>query len=133
MPQETLNALFDQHTTGILATSNRQGQSNAAVFGSLRLLDDGRIAVGLGNNHTLANLHENPLASLLFFTPAETVFSCQGGRIYLQAIDFLRQGQMFEEIVKDIEEKAGRMAARMITCVVVFTVTGQRSLIDMGR
>jgi hypothetical protein len=40
----------------VLSTADKQGQPNSAYFGSLRLMEDGSVALGLGNNRSLKNL-----------------------------------------------------------------------------
>ncbi len=49
---------------GVLGTADKQGQPNTAYFGSLRLMEDGSVVLGLGKNRSLKNLEENPLAVL---------------------------------------------------------------------
>ncbi len=132
MKQANLNEIFSNHQTGVLATANTQGEVDAAVFGSCRLLDDNTVVVGLGNNRTLANLKLNPYATLLFATPGPSVFKWAGARVYLKLTDLLETGSLFEETVAEVEREAGKMAARMITTVATFTITEVRPIVDFS-
>jgi len=77
---------------GVLATASANGDPNVAYFGSPRLMDDGTVVMGLGKNHTLKNLEENPKA--VFFVVAEGPVSFQtpGYRLYLEARTIEKEG-----------------------------------------
>jgi hypothetical protein len=51
---------------GVLGTANKQGQPNAAYFGSLTLTEESTVVLGMGDNRSLKNLKENPLAVCYF-------------------------------------------------------------------
>ena len=131
MTESKLAEIFAEHPAGVLSTADGQGNVNAAVFGSARLVGTDRIVLGLGDNRTLANLRQNPQAVLLFYTLGRMVFDSRGIRLYLQLEDLLQSGPLFSETVHDIEAKAGKMAARSITTVVRFKVSAIRPLIDL--
>ncbi len=130
MTQLNLLEIFAEHATGTLSTADSQGKVDAAVFGSCRLIDDNTVAVGLGNNRTLANLKSNPHATLLFATPSPSVFSWQGARIYLELKELVDTGSLFDEMIAEIERKAGKMAARTIKTVSTFSITEVRPIVD---
>lgn len=131
MAEHNLAEIFSEHPAGVLSTADGQGNVNAAVFGSARLVGADRIVLGLGDNRTLANLRQNPQAVLLFYTLGRMVFDSRGARIYLQLEHLEQSGPLFTETVRDIEAKAGKMAARSITAVVRFKVSAVRPLIDL--
>ncbi len=131
MTESKLAEIFAEYPAGVLSTADGQGNVNAAVFGSARLVGTDRIVLGLGDNRTLANLRQNPQAVLLFYTLGRMVFDSRGVRLYLQLEDLLQSGPLFSETVRDIEAKAGKMAARSITTVVRFKVSAIRPLIDL--
>ncbi len=131
MTESKLAEIFAEYPAGVLSTTDGQGNVNAAVFGSARLVSADRIALGLGDNRTLANLRQNPQAVLLFYTLGRMVFDSRGVRLYLQLEDLLQSGPLFSETVRDIEAKAGKMAARSITTVARFKVSAIRPLIDL--
>ena len=131
MAENKLAEIFSEHPAGVLSTSDGQGNVNAAVFGSAKLVDPDHIVLGLGDNRTLANLQQNPNAVLLFYTLGRMVFDSRGARLYLQLEDLEQSGPLFTETVRDIEAKAGKMAARSIIAVVRFKVSAVRPLIDL--
>ncbi len=117
--------------SGVLSTADQKGNVNAAIFGSGRLLDEKTLVFGLGDNRTLGNLKQNPQAVFLCFEQGTTVFDWHGARIYLEAVEIISQGSLFDDIVSAIMQRAGRVAARSIRAVVVFTITGIRPLVDL--
>jgi len=120
----------DDHS-GVLSTADQKGNVNAAIFGSGRLLDEKTLVFGLGDNRTLGNLKRNPKAVFLCFEQGTTVFDWQGARIYLEAVEIISQGPLFEDVVSETMQRAGRVAARNIRAVVVFTITDIRPLVDL--
>lgn len=117
---------------GTLGTSNKQGQPNVAYFGSPRMSGDGTIVMGLGNNRTLKNLEENPLA--VFFCVAESpvTFKTPGYRLYLKAREIQKKGPVLDGVREAIAKHAGPEAAKMIVAGVVFDVTEIRPLVAWG-
>lgn len=132
MKQLNLKDLFATQAAGYLATADSTGKVNSAVFGSCRLLTADTVAIGLGDNRSLANLQENPSATLLFVTPGSSPLNWQGARIYLEVSHFVSGGELFDNVIAEIEKEAGKMAAHMITTVAVFQVTEVRPLIDFS-
>lgn len=115
---------------GVLSTADKQGQPNSAYFGSLRLMDDGTVALGLGNNRSLKNLEANPLAVLFCITEGPVGFQTPGVRLYLKLKDIQKSGSMFDAIKAAIAEHAGADAAKMIVAAAAFEVTEIRKLVD---
>ena len=117
---------------GTLATADKSGQPNAAYFGSPRLSDDGTLVMGIGNNLTLKNLQENPLA--VFFCVAESpvTFKTPGYRLYLKVREIQREGVLLDGIKDAIGKAAGPDAAKMIVAAVSFQVTDVRPLVARG-
>jgi predicted pyridoxine 5'-phosphate oxidase superfamily flavin-nucleotide-binding protein len=115
---------------GVLSTADQQGQPNSAYFGSLRLMDDGTVALGLGNNRSLKNLEENPLAVLFCITEGPVGFQTPGVRLYLKLKDIQKSGSMYDAIKAAIAEHAGADAAKMIVAAADFEVTEIRKLVD---
>ena len=114
MTREKIIALLGSNPPpGVLCSSDGAGEVNAAVFGSIHLLDDQHIAVGLGDNRTLDYLRKNPKATYIFYTPGKNPLAWQGARLYLLATAFENSGPLLERIVADTERIAGVMAAGM--------------------
>lgn len=114
---------------GILATAAANGQPNAAYFGSPQLKDDGTLVMGLGENRTLANLEQNPLAVFFIVEKAPVDFQTPGFRLYLKARDIQRQGPILDAVRQAIAAVAGPEAAKMMQAGVVFEVTEVRGLV----
>lgn len=127
--QETVNK---PGRVGVLGTADRNGQPNAAYFGSLNMMEDGAVLLGLGNNRSLNNLEENPLAVFFCITECPVSFQTPGYRLYLKAREIQRQGEMLDQMKAKIAEFAGQDAAQMIVACVAFEVTEVRPLVDMG-
>jgi len=115
---------------GVLSTANKQGQPNSAYFGSLRLMEDGSVALGMGNNRSLNNLEENPLAVLFCVTESPVGFQTPGVRLYLKLQGIQRSGPVYDAIKAAIAEHAGADAAKMIVAAATFDVTEIRKLVD---
>lgn len=116
---------------GVLGTTDKQGQPNAAYFGSLRLMEDSSVVLGLGNNRSLKNLEGNPLAVLFCVTESPVSFNTPGYRLYLKAIEIQKEGHLLEGVKSAIVEHAGEDAAKIIVAGVVFEVTETRPHVAM--
>jgi len=122
-----------QPRLGALATSDRSGRVNVAYFNSLRMLDDRTVVMGLGRNRTLANLQENPHAAFMILEPGKTLEGWKGLRVYMIMKECETQGELLEEIRKQIAKHAGERAASIIQAAVSFEVTEIRPLADFGQ
>jgi hypothetical protein len=125
--------LEDQGSIAVLASADDASQPNAAVFGSPRVMEDGRVMLGLADNRTWQNLQENSRALLLVFQPGEQFFNWRGLRAQLEFDEAHEDGPLFDRLVAGVEEEAGRMAAQAIRRAVLFRVSGMRPLIDRLR
>jgi len=115
---------------GVLGTADKEGQPNTAYFGSLRLMEDGSVVLGLGNNLSLKNLEENPLAVLFCVTQSPVEFKTPGVRLYLKLKELQKTGPLYDAIKIAISEHAGADAAKMIVAAAAFEVTKIRQLLD---
>ena len=115
---------------GVLGTADKKGQPNTAYFGSLRLMEDGSVVLGLGNNLSLKNLEENPLAVLFCVTQSPVEFKTPGVRLYLKLKELQKTGPLYDAIKIAISEHAGADAAKMIVAAAAFEVTKIRQLLD---
>jgi hypothetical protein len=132
MDYKTLAALLSKLPPGILCTSNGQGEVSGAVFGSARLLADGRLILGLSHNRTLKNLQLNPEACYISYAPGEILLNSKGIRLYLKLDSLETQGNNFDETVSLIEKNAGKYAAKTIKNVAIFAICSSRPLIDFN-
>jgi hypothetical protein len=118
---------------GTLSTADKAGRVNAAVFGSLKMIDEMTVVMGLGRNRTLANLRENPNAVYMIMAPGGSVPEWKGVRAYLEMLDCETEGKRLDEIIADIAERAGKAGADMIYAAVTFRVEDVRPIADFGQ
>ena len=117
---------------GTLGTSDKKGQPNVAYFGSIRVIENGTVIMGLGANRSLKNLEENPLAVFFCITESPVTFKTPGYRLYLKVREIQKEGPILDSVREAIAKHAGPEAAKMIVAGVVFEVNEIRSLVDMG-
>lgn len=128
--KEVLEIVNKPGRVAVLGTADKQGQPNTAYFGSLRLREDGAVVLGLGNNRSLKNLEENPLAVLFCVTESPVQFQTPGLRLYLKLKEIQRTGPLYDAIKAAIAEHAGADAAKIIVAAAAFEVTDTRKLVD---
>ena len=116
----------------VVSTSNKAGENNIAMFGSVMSAEDDSIILMLGNNKTYSNLKENPCAALLIIIPGETGVKTQGCRIYLKVRSIEDRGETFEGILTKLRDRVGD-SADMLKHLVTFDVVGTRPVVDMGQ
>ncbi len=77
-----LNEYFaDKKGTGVLATSDASGKTNAAIYSRPYLIDEQTIALSMLERRSYANIQANPKASYLFLIDGE---GHDGIRLYLE-------------------------------------------------
>lgn len=131
MPKRANIEIFnDPQRIATLSTIDAEGHPNAAVFDSLRMLDDQTVIMACGANRTLANLRKNPKAVCLFTIPGDNPLLYQGGRLYLTVDSIEETGETLKQLREGVRKAAGEMAANSIRAAVTFRVTGFRPLID---
>lgn len=86
--------------------------------------------MGLGNNRTLKNLEENPLAVLFCVTESPMGFQTPGLRLYLKLKEIQKSAPFYDGIKSAIAEVAGADAAKIIVAAAAFEVTDIRTLVD---
>jgi hypothetical protein len=133
MDRQELMKLFNKYPRiGALATANKAGDVNAAVFGSPRMVDENTVVMGIGENRTFRNLQRNPKAVFIVMEPGETVTDWKGARVYLEAVDMETEGAFYDESKQSIAQAFGQKAAEMIHAAIRFKITEVRSLVDMS-
>ncbi len=115
---------------GVLATTNRQGEPNAAVFGSPYMPDDLTLVMGLGENRTAQNLLETGRAVFLSVLPADDPMETQGARVYLKVRTIEKTGPNLEAVKARIRAAAGDRASARVRYAVYFDIEGTRPLVD---
>ena len=119
---------------GTLSTADKEGNVNAAVFGSPRLLDDRTMVMAIGNNRSFRNLQENPNAVFTVVQPAESFLDWKGVRVYLKMMECHTSGDILDETRAQVAQVLGEDGAKTAAeFALIFEVTGVRALIDMGQ
>ena len=118
--------------SNVLATTDKSGKVNVAVFGSLALADDETIVVMVGDNRTYANLKANPFAACLVTLHGKTGMQQEGCRLYLRVRSIEDGGKMFDEIKGKVKARVGD-AAEMLKHLVFFDIVEVRPILDMGQ
>jgi hypothetical protein len=118
--------------SNVLATANKSGKVNLAVFGSLALADDETVMVMVGDNRTYANLKENPFATCLVTLHGKTGMQQQGCRLYLKVQSMEDEGKMFDQVKAKVRAKVGD-AAEMLKHLIRFDIEEARPILDMGQ
>ena len=130
MDRKEVMKMFNKETRiGALATVNRNGDVNAAVFGSPRMIDEETVIMAIGDNRSFRNLQENPKATFIVVEPGEAPASWKGVRLYLKMDSIERYGEVLDSFREKIRKMAGSRSADAIVAALRFTVTDVRPLI----
>lgn len=133
MSADLMEYFNKQPRLGTLSTADKQGQVNSAYFGSPRMVDEKTIVMALSKNRTFANLQENPNACYLIMEPGNALPEWKGIRIYLKMTECRTSGEKVDLMKKQLVEKAGEAAAKMIYAAITFEVCSIRPLTDFGQ
>ena len=117
---------------GALATSNKNGDVNAAVFGSPQMIDENTVIMAIGENRTFKYLQENPKASFIVIEPGDSPATWKGVRLYLEATGFERYGEVLDSFRENIRKAAGNRSAEAIKAAIRFKIVDVRPLIASG-
>jgi hypothetical protein len=130
MDRKAVMELFNkQSRIGALATSNKDGDVNVAVFGSPRMINEDTIIMAIGDNRSYQYLQENPKASFIVIEPGESMMQWRGVRLYLEVSEFERYGEVLDSFREKIRKVAGDTSANAITAAIRFKVVDVRPLI----
>jgi hypothetical protein len=130
MDRKAVMEMFNkQSRIGALATSNRNGDVNVAVFGSPQMINEETIIMAIGDNRSYQYLQENPKASFIVIEPGETLTQWKGVRLYLEVSEFERYGEVLDSFREKIRKVAGNASANAIRAAIRFKVVDVRPLI----
>ena len=130
MDRKDVMKMFNrQNRVGALATANKNGDVNAAVFGSPRMIDENTVIMAIGDNRSLQYLEENPKASFIVVEPGESPADWKGARLYLEVDSFERYGEVLDSFRENIRKVAGNTSANAIIAAIRFKVRDVRPLI----
>ncbi len=130
MDRKQVMEMFNRKTRiGALATANKEGDVNAAVFGSPRMIDRETVIMAIGDNRSFENLQENPKASFIVIEPGESPTDWKGARLYLELDSFERYGELLDSFKENIRKVAGSKSADAIIAAIRFKIKDVRPLI----
>jgi hypothetical protein len=130
MDRKDVMRMFNKkNRIGALATSNKNGDVNTAVFGSPQMIDQDTVIMAIGDNRSYAYLQENPKASFLVVEPGDTPTEWKGVRLYLKAESMESYGELLDSLRAKIRKMAGDQSANAIKAAVRFTIVDVRPLI----
>ena len=130
MDRKQVMEMFNRKTRiGALATANKEGDVNAAVFGSPRMIDRETVIMAIGDNRSFENLQENPKASFIVIEPGESPTDWKGARLYLELYSFERYGELLDSFKENIRKVAGSKSADAIIAAIRFKIKDVRPLI----
>lgn len=121
-----LAAMIEDYGIGVMATANREGQVNTAVYARPHVIDGTTLVWGMTGGRTYRNLVENPRASFLL---RQSGAGFRGARLGLELLRFEETGEMLELVRRRTEDVVGPQAARAVTHVAWFKILETRPLI----
>lgn len=130
--KQVMEMFNKQARIGALATANKSGDVNAAVFGSPRMIDEDTVIMAIGDNRSFKNLQENPKASFIVIEPGTSPTAWKGARLYLEVDSFERYGEVLDSFREKIRKVAGNRSADAIVAAIRFKVVDVRPLIAPG-
>ncbi len=110
--------------TGFMATANKDGEVDIAVYSRPRVMDDGTLAFGMTDRLTHNNLQDNPKAVYAF---QESGF--QGVRLYLEKVREETGGAVLEEVRRRADQVVGSRTGEQVAFLVVFRVIRYLNLV----
>lgn len=130
MDRKQVMEMFNKETRiGVLATASGEGDVNAAVFGSPRMIDENTVIMAIGENRSYKYLQENPKASFIVVEPNTSPTQWRGFRIYLEVDSYERYGEVLDSFRANIRKVAGDRSADAIKAAIRFKVLDVRPLI----
>ena len=88
-----INYFNRQPRIGTLSTASKDGQVDAACFGSPMMVDEKTVVMAVRKNRTFANLQENPSAAFMIIEPSKTGPELKRVRGYLRMTEFETSGE----------------------------------------
>jgi hypothetical protein len=122
-----------QPRIGTLSTASKDGQVDAACFGSPRMTDEKTVVMSVRKARTFANLQENPNAVFMIMEPGKTSPEWKGVRVYLKMTDCQTSGEKLEAAKKAIAQRLGEETAKAIHATITFEIQSVRPLSDVGQ
>ena len=127
----SLNEYFQQKQgRGVLATADRDGRVDAAIYSRPYVVDDRHVAFIVADRLTRKNLLSNPHAAYLFMEPGEDF---TGKRLFLTMTKELKGKEVTEEGLSEKYLKACREYSHETLSVMYFRVDEVLPLVVEGK
>ncbi|MGE5664030.1 MAG: pyridoxamine 5'-phosphate oxidase family protein [Deltaproteobacteria bacterium] len=111
--------------SGVIATADKDGTINTAVYAVPHFVDEETVAWGMTDGRTFRNLQENPNAAFLHQAPGD---GAAGVRMTLKLEQIEESGRMLDAIRARARTVSGAAAADMVRFVAFFKVVETRPL-----
>ena len=125
-----MSLVNDPGRVGVLASTDRKGYPNVAVFGSAFMPDELTLVVAMGDTRTSQNLLETGRAVFMSVVPNENPMKTQGCRVYLKLRSMEKDGPNLDSVKTHVAKIANDKAAQMVKYAVFFDIESARPLID---
>lgn len=127
---KAMKKYFEDHTgLGVLATADKAGNVNSAVYSRPHVMDDDTVAFIMPHRLTYKNLLENPSAAYLF---REDGHGYQGKRLYLTKVREEKDTALLQSLRRRTYSSEREAAMKPLN-LVFFTVDKELPLIGPGE
>ncbi len=121
-----LAKLFQEQGIGVMATADRLGNINTALYARPHVIDANTLVWGMTDGRTFHNISVSPRASFLFKSSGP---GFGGVRLYLELLRTEEEGAMLTRIRENTDAVVGTGAGRAVTHAAWFRIIETRSLI----
>jgi hypothetical protein len=115
--------------TGVIATADREGKVDAAIYARPHFMEDGTVAVIMNDRLTHANIRSNPHAAFLFIEEGK---GYKGKRLYMTMVREEEESELLYEL-KRRQYPSDADASKGPKFLVFFTVNDVLPLIGAGK
>jgi hypothetical protein len=122
-----------QPRIGTLSTASKDGQVDAACFGSPRMTDEKTVVMAVRPNRTFANLQENPNAVYMIMEPGKTGPEWKGVRVYLKMTEYETSGKKMDIMRAGLAKILGEEVAKTFHATITFEIQKVRPIVDLGQ
>jgi hypothetical protein len=131
MDRRELMELFNRRPrNSLLVTSNRNGEVNAAIYGTPKMIDENTIVLASRDSRTYRYLRENPLAAVIVTEPGEVGRNSRGVRVYLELTAIETEGELLNTFKEEVAGRAGKESAEALRAAMRFRIREVRPLVD---
>ena len=133
MFENLINYFNRQPRIGTLSTASKDGQVDAACFGSPMMVDEKTVVMAVRKNRTFANLQENPNAVFMIMEPGKTGPEWKGVRVYLKMTASETSGAKLDTMRARLAKILGEEQAKTFHAAITFEIQNVRPIVDLGQ